>query len=173
MHRGPVLLPNLEDPERLLKSPRQAPDPAVFAPVPFAWKERWAAAGDAPLGLGDALDWMHFQAAPRAQQLAFLRGDEPFVIRGLSAEHPTIEGALPGLCARCFGATNGTRLEEVALRLDTIVINVDAMRLDLVWRGALPVVDERAPGIESLHVLAEKVGAPTPLDDVFRKVRRT
>jgi hypothetical protein len=174
MHVGPVLLPNIEDPDRVLKSPKQAPPPAVFAPIPLAWKDRWADAHEAGLCLADTLDWARFQAAPLAQQLAFLRGDEPFVIAGLSARHPVIEGTLPGIVGRAFAVRRGAPdgFEEVALRLDTVVIDVDAMKIDLVWRGALPVPDELSPDVQGLYLLADKVGAETPLADARTKLLR-
>ncbi len=183
MHRGPVPLPNLEDPDQVLRTPRQCPPPAACSPIPLAWKDRWADKHESGLCLADALDWTRFQAAPAPQQLAFLRGDEPFAIAGLSARHPAIEGSLPGLRARCFAewrglATTGgpppapARFEEVALRLDTVVFDVDAMKVSLVWRGAVPVDDERAPGIQGLYLLADPLGAETPLADARVKVLR-
>jgi hypothetical protein len=178
MHRGPVLLPNLEDPEQVLRNPRQMPAPAVFAPIPIAWKDRWAIARVSGLCLAEeAIDWARFQAAPASQQLAFLRGDEPFTLVGLSARHPTLAGALPGLRARAFATRKqaggeAPGLDEIALRLDTVVFDVDAMKLDLVWRGALPVADEQKPDVAGIYLLADKLGAETELADVRAKVLR-
>src|SRR5262249_39728748 len=124
------------------------------------------------LCLADSLDWARFQAAPPAQQLAFLRGDEPFAISGLSARHPIIEGALPGILGRAFARWKDERFEEVPLRLDTVVIDVDARRLALGWRGALPVADKQPPAVQGPSPLADKVGAETPLADAHAKVLR-
>jgi hypothetical protein len=172
MRPGPVPLPNLEDPEQILRTPKQSPPPAVFTPIPLAWKDRWAEAHESGLCLADTLSLTRFQAAPPAQQLAFLRGDEPFAITGLSARHPTLEGTLPGIFGRAFALWRGGRFEEVPLRLDTALFDVDAMTLQLVWRGALPVVDERAPEVQGLYLLADKVGVETPLADARTKVLR-
>jgi len=173
--RGPVPLPNLEDPEHLLRSPRQTPEPAVFAPIPLAWKDRWAASGESPLSLPEALDWTRFQAAPRPQQLAFLAGDEPFAIAGVSARYPLLEGALPGLRARAFaswGTESSARFEEVTMRLDTVVFDTDAMTLGLVWRGALALADEQRPEVKALYLLADGMRAETSLADARVKLLR-
>jgi hypothetical protein len=174
MARGPVPLPNLEDPDRRIRSPRASPPPAAFGPVPLAWKIRWERTHEAGLCLADTLDWTRFQAAPARQQLAFLRGDEPYALTGLSALHPTLEGSLPGLRARCFATWKAqpSRFEEVPLRLDTVVIDVDAMKIDLVFRGALPVADQKAPDVGGLYFLADRVGAEIPMDEARVKVLR-
>ncbi|MCC6557372.1 MAG: DUF2169 domain-containing protein [Polyangiaceae bacterium] len=155
--RGPAPLPGLEDPAQRIRTPRQTPDPACFAPVPQAWRDRAARRnprrGGSPL-LPEDLDWTRFQAAPRAQQLAFLAGDEPFAIAGAHPHHPVIEGALPGIRARCFAVRKG-RVEEIPMRLDTVAFDLDALKITLVWRGAAGVADERAPDLTALHLFTE------------------
>jgi hypothetical protein len=163
MRPGPPPLPNLEDPGDLLRSPKQTRPPACFAAIPPAWKQRWAALGRAREGwcaLAEELDYTAFQAAPRPQQLAFLAGDEPFAITGMHPLHAVLEGTLPDLRARCFASWDaGDRFEEVALRLDTAALDADALTVDLIWRGALPVPDERSPGVGELHLLTEEASA--------------
>jgi len=162
---GPTALPNLEDPERLLLGPQQSAQPACFAPIPLAWKERWASHGrnSVPFaGFPEELDWTLFQAAPPAQQLAFLRGDEAFAIAGLRQDHPIFTGSLPGIRARCFVVRRGAPA-EIALHLDTVVFDLDALTLQLVWRGTATVVDERAPDLDAIHLITESTAAdPTP-----------
>ncbi|APR76627.1 Hypothetical protein A7982_01974 [Minicystis rosea] len=159
MPSGP---PNLEDPDRLLLSAKQPSRPACFAPMPLAWKAS-SSRRDGALCLAEELDWMRFQAAPRAQQLAFLRGDEPFEIEGMHPKHASIKGTLPGVRARCFAAFRpeaGGRFDEIVLHLDTVVIDADAMTMSLVWRGAVPVPDEQKPPITSLHWITENAAEP-------------
>jgi hypothetical protein len=174
MRRGPGRLPNLEDPGRRLRTPNQIVAPACYAPIPRAWKDRWAGRGRQQKAwpcFPEALDWTLFQAADPAQQLAFLRGDEPFEIAGLRQDHPVLTGSLPGFRARC-AFVRGGHVNEVPLHLDTVVFDLAAMKLHLIWRGTLGVADERAPDVDALHLLTESAArAPTPLgrDKVLRR----
>ena len=116
-------------------------------------------------------DWTRYQSAAPEQQLAFLRGDEPFALNGMHRVHPTLDGALPGVRARAFAASEG-RFEEVALHLDTVVFTIEELKVDLVFRGALPVIDERAPPPVALHLVAESVSAePATVADIRAKLR--
>jgi hypothetical protein len=151
--RGPVPLPHLEDPAQRIRTPRQTPPPASFSP---------AAAADLAEGrdmasrsLPEAFDWTAFQAAPREQRTAYLRGDEPFLLEGLHPQHPVFEGALPGLRARCF-AERPRGPEEIPMLLDTAFFDLDERTLTLVWRGVVPVLDELAPDIRSLRLTTAK-----------------
>jgi hypothetical protein len=169
--REPVPLPNLEDAGRLLRTITQTPAPACFAPVPLAWKDR-AAPRKSP-HLPEDFDWTRYQSAPAAQQLAFLHGDEPFAIAGCHPRHPALTGALPGLRARCFSRIEG-RFEEIPVRLDTVVIDADALTLHLLWRGALGVPDERAPGIQAIYLMTERTGdPPATLDEARERLSRS
>jgi hypothetical protein len=163
MHIGPRRLPNVEDVARRLRTPKQQARPASFAPLPLAWKDRIAARGRAreawPLLPEERIDWTRFQAAPPEQQLALLKGDEPYALHNMHPEHAVLEGTLPGKRARCF-ALLGERLRAVPLELDTVVFTVDELRVDLMFRGILPVADESA-ATGALHLVLEEVGDPT------------
>ena len=175
MRRGPAHLPNLEDPGRVLRTPNQIAQPACFAPIPRSFKDLGASRGSKRAVwpcFPEELDWTFFQAAPPAQQLAFLRGDEAFEICGLRRDHPVVTGALPGLRARALVVRRGAA-EEIALHLDTVVFDLDAMTLQLVWRGTATVPDERAPDLEAISLSTESVAAePTHLDVLRDKALR-
>jgi uncharacterized protein YjbI with pentapeptide repeats len=173
--------PNLEDPKALLTARGQRPAPVCFAPVPPLWKERWS-----KLGTYDArwlerrwpwfpedFDWTHFQAAPTAQQLEHLRGDEPFEIVGAHPEHHKLAGTLPKLRARCFvqrSAAAGGRFEEVVLHLDTAAFDADALALHLVWRGLLEASDDEAPEMAAIFAMTESLDGPrATLEDARAK----
>jgi hypothetical protein len=151
-------LPNLEDPDALLRLPSQRPAPACFAPLPLAWAASRGPERRSPWArFPEDLDWTAHQIAPPAQRLAFLRGDEPFALTGMHRTHAVLEGRLPGVRPRCFASARD-RFVEVTLRLDTVHIDADAMKVTLVWRGALPVASEAQPDVKSLHLVMEKVG---------------
>lgn len=162
-------LPCLEDPNHLITSPGDAPGPMTFGAVPMLWRERWSRLGSYG---GDWLktrwpyfphdfDWAFFQAAPPAQQLDRIEGDEPFEIVGMHPEHPKLQGSLPRLAPRCFAqktTESGGELVEIVLRLDTVTLDVDEMKVNLVWRGLLEVRDDEASEIAELFLMVEPLG---------------
>ncbi|APR82343.1 Hypothetical protein A7982_07692 [Minicystis rosea] len=151
-------LPNLEDPDTLFRLPSQRPAPTCFAPIPLSWKERWSAREErrSPWArFSEDLDWTFYQIAPPAQRLAFLRGDEPFTLVGMHHAHAVLEGTLPGVRPRCFASQGKERFDEVSLWLDTVVLDADAMKMTLVWRGTLPVLDETRPEVKAVHLVME------------------
>jgi hypothetical protein len=121
--------------------------------MPLAWKGKGPATAR-PRAPGqpwpffpEDLDWTFYQAAPPAQQLAFLDGDEPFAIEGCHPRHARIEGTLPGVRARGFAMRRDGTVEELPLRLDTVGFDADALSASVIWRGILPIPDERAPDL--------------------------
>lgn len=175
--RGEIArLPNLEDPSHLIMSHEETPRPVGFAPIPAGWKERRS-----KLGTYDGrwvrtrwpyfpedFDWGYFQSAPAAQQLGYLRGDEPFEINGTFADRPSLGGSLPGLRMRGFAqrtAEAGGQFFEVPLHLDTVHFDTDAGTVTLVWRGIVEVSEEEAPELAAFLVLDEALGdAPIRAD---------
>ncbi len=165
------LLPQLEDPGSLVTSPHDTPDPVCFAGVPPRWSARRGMLGTFDAAwkksrwpyFPDDFDWSFFQAAPPAQQLEHLSGDETFELVGVHAEHPVIRGKLPGLRPRCFAQKTGDAggdLHEVLLRLDTVAFEPDQMKVTLVWRGVIDVVDDTAEDVAELFVLQEPLAGP-------------
>lgn len=144
-----MALPNILD-AKDVDAGRVARAPAGFLPLSRAWgfrsrkggtfDDRWLAERwpDFPADLDPAF----FNAAPPELQVAALRGDEPVVLENLHPEHPRYESALPGLRVRLFVLT-GDRFDEIALRLDTLWIDMSTELATLLWRGHLdPVGDD-------------------------------
>ncbi|MEP7122936.1 MAG: DUF2169 domain-containing protein [Byssovorax sp.] len=174
-------LPCLEDPARLITSPADTPEPMSFGAVPMLWRERWSRLGSYAGDwlktrwpyFPDDFDWAFFQAAPPAQQLDRVQGDEAFEIVGMHPQHPRLDGSLPRLKPRCFAQRTteaGGELVEVVLRLDTVTIDVDEMKLNLVWRGLIEVRDDEASEIAELFVMVEPLaGAHADLAEARAK----
>ncbi|UQA56919.1 DUF2169 family type VI secretion system accessory protein [Polyangium aurulentum] len=167
MGRDGKAAPQLEDPDRLIKTARDVASPACFAPISPRWPAR---AGK--LGTFDArwlaerwpslpadFDWAHWQAAPKVQQIASARGDEAFALAGVHPQLEVIEGRLPGVRPRVFADREGM-LVEVDLRLDTVAFDANAMKVDLVFRGAIEVSDEEASEVAALFVTMEPLAGP-------------
>ena len=162
---GRTPLPNLEDRDNLIKSPTASPMPACCAPLPAFFRDRSSKLGTyGPAWtktrwpyFPEDFDWAHFQHAPAAQQIDFPTGDEPFDLRGVRPDEPRVSGKLAGAVPRAFAQRTtaaGGHFFEVVLRLDTVAFDADVMKVDLVWRGLLDVVDDEASDIAELYVLA-------------------
>lgn len=173
LRRSAAPLANLEDPGRRVRTPKQTPPPVALAPIPLAWRRAPDRERQGPWPLfPEDLDWTRFQSAPVEQQLGFLRGDEPFAFEGMHRAHPMLEGTLPGVRARAFAAS-GDGFDEVPLHLDTVVFTLDELKVDLVFRGALPVGDERSPASVALHLVTEPVASPPmTVEEARAKLRR-
>jgi uncharacterized protein YjbI with pentapeptide repeats len=167
---GVSRLPNLEDPAHLVRSPGDAVAPVCFAPVAMLWKERWSKLGTYDRRwfkqrwpyFPEDFDWAFFQIAPRPQQLAYLTGDEVFTVIGMRPDMPRLDGRLPGVRARCFLQMTdeaGADFREIPLVLDTAALDVDALKLSLVWRAFVEVSDEEAPEIEAIFIAREDLDA--------------
>lgn len=170
-HEGLTRPPNLEDPDHLVSGPGDTPEPVGFGAVPMVWAARASRLGTYGAAwlrtrwpfFPDDLDPACFQAAPPAQQLEHLDGDEPFELVGLHRDHPVLDGALPRVRARCFAQKTtaaGGAFHEVLVRLDTVTFDVDAGALHLIWRGLLEVADDEASDVAELFVLTEGLAAP-------------
>ncbi|MFO0550879.1 MAG: DUF2169 domain-containing protein [Polyangiaceae bacterium] len=144
-------LPNIELADIRVRTPRDTPDPAGFGPLDGRWAARRARAGTYderwlrerwPWYPAD-FDFGYFNAAPRDQQIPYLKGDEALYFEGLNADIPRFDALLPGLRPRAFAkhreADSTGPVEEIPLSLDTLWVDADALVLVLVWRGAIAV----------------------------------
>ncbi|WP_437605288.1 DUF2169 domain-containing protein [Sorangium sp. So ce834] len=122
------------------------------------------------LDIPEGLDGSYFQAAPADQRLGALRGDEWIVLGGMIAQRPKLRTQLPEArgAARLYrrhGAAPRAG-EPIALRADTVHVDVDRRCCSVVWRGHRPV---EAAELASLRVLAgvELPGQPAAWADPF------
>lgn len=169
------LLPNIEDPDNPVDSPRSHPDPVGFGPLNSQWELRRSKLGTYKGAwletrwpwFPEDFDWTHFNAAPPELQLAgYLRGDEEIYLENLHSEHAEYRARLPGIRVRCFLSEDEKPLEEslqkghvefreVEMKLDTLWVDAEAEKLLLVWRGHAAVQSEDYGEIRHLFIMAE------------------
>lgn len=169
--RGMVgnLLPNLEHPAELVKSPRDRPSrPAGFGPLNSMWAPRKDKLGTkyggnyartrAPFYAED-FDWTYFSSAPADQQLkGWLRGDEDLAFMNLHPRHRNLRCKLPGIGVRVFYRRREHPISELTMVLDTLFADLDKEVVYLTWRGLGPVKQDDLTDVSSVLVAAELPG---------------
>ena len=138
-------LPNIEDPACLIKAPSDRPHPIGFGSVPPHWQPRAKYAGTyddlwkkhrSPLPPED-LDPRFYVSAPGLTTPRHLTGTEPVLLEN-AAKRGRLRFALPGVQPRAK-LRLGRADVELALALDTVIVEPDEGRLVLVWRGKCEV----------------------------------
>jgi uncharacterized protein YjbI with pentapeptide repeats len=175
------LLPCIEDPDRLVASQNDRPDPAGFGPVPPMRQQRMQYQGTYRSdyrekyfpGYPADFDWKYFLCAPSDQWTPqYFTGNESFAIHHMHPDIPLIQGNLPGLHARCFLGQNKkgeTEFGELPLKLDTVWFFPEKLTTLLIFRGVLEIADDEAQTIT--HVLAayEDLVAQPRSPEYYRK----
>ncbi len=141
---GRTPLPNLMPPGRADDAAR-FPEPLGFGPIAPSWPARAERLGYHPLPtpallaaqpLADGFDLGWFNVAPIDQQIASLPEDGHLLLENLHPLHPVLATSLPGIKPRVMAERRGGR-EPVAMRADTLWVDVDRGQLFVVWRGQL------------------------------------
>jgi len=151
-------LPNLEDPREPIEQPHDRPSPAGFGPVAPAWLPRRSRAGTydaswqrtrAPYLPAD-FDPRFLNAAPEDQIVpGRLIGGETVEIRGCTAAGH-LRFFLPAVRLALQWEFDGRSIDGEA-ELDTVLIEPDLGRLQMLWRGRL-AVDKKVLRLRRLSV---------------------
>jgi len=174
-------LPNVEDPQRLVTSPKDTPDPVGFAPLDMTWPQRLPKAGtfdekwlnERFPGLAEDLDWSYYNTVPADQQIdGFFTGDEPFEIEGMHPEKQLLTGHLPGIRSRCFvnhGMEGDPVFKEIDLHPDTIWLFPHAERGIVTCRGTIETATDDAEDITHLLVAYERLSDDKKTPDHYQE----
>lgn len=161
-------LPNVEDPRAPIRAQGDRPTPAGFGFLSPHWAPRAALAGTfdeawtkgrAPF-LPKDFDRRHLNAAsPGLVAPGYLRGDEPVVAVGVRPEG-LLSFGLPGVPAPAARVVliDGGAPEDVALNLDTVIIEPEHRRVVLLWRGMLALTS----GPHDVREIEVSGGGPAP-----------
>jgi hypothetical protein len=137
-------LPNLEDPNRHIGAWGETTPTTCFSFISPAWLPRASYAGTYdekwreerfPL-LPDDFNDMYFQAAPADQIVAGLQGGEQVTLVNLSPQ-PRLSFPVPRIRMPAVFMYTGRPDENYELKLDTLIIEPDKLKLHLVWRIAV------------------------------------
>ena len=139
-----IMLPNIEDPQNLIREPDSRPAPVGFTFVAKGWKPRRDYAGtyDAawqrdrmPL-LPNDFDPMFYTAASKGLSAPFFRGGESVDLSNLTPTR-TERFVIPAVALHAAFHIDAAPT-PIAMRLDTIVIDAVKMKLVMVWHGFHP-----------------------------------
>lgn len=170
-------LPNVEDPDHLIRGWKDRPVPAGFGALCSHWAERRRFAGTyderwqrerLPL-LPDDFDDRHYQCAPPDQQHpGFLRGGETVTLLNLTPGGGQVRFALPRVFLGMETFFNdGYRERHGPPRLHTVILTPDERQVSLVFHSALPC-HPRVLKLERTRIWLKQdlrdgvLGAPVP-----------
>lgn len=156
---GPMLLPNLENPDALIRHLKDRPEPVACGFTLPHWSPRAAYAGTydqtwldsrSPLLPAD-FDRRFFSAAsPGLISERYLTGKESVVIKNMTPNGHlafSLPGARPPICDIEFKHST----KQLNTLLDTVIINVAQMQLQLIWRNYL-VLPRGPHDVESIDI---------------------
>jgi hypothetical protein len=143
-----VALPNIEDPAFPVQRRRDRPCPAGFGFISRHWEPRRRLAGtyDArwerermPILPLDFDPRYHNAAHPDLVMPGHLQGREPVEVINASP-NGVLRFELPNICPRIECYTVGHERIDVEARFDTLIVEPDVERIQLVWRGSFAMV---------------------------------
>ncbi len=160
-------LPNLEDPDNLIKYWNDYPFPACFGFFSKAWMPRAKFAGTydekwkaqrAP-DLPEDFSFEYYNGAhPDLQVEGYLKGDEKVEMINLTPAG-RLSFRLSGIFITCeivkssFGNENpANKVENITMNLDTLCFVPDEKKFYQVWRGICTLDDPLSPQIDSVLV---------------------
>jgi uncharacterized protein YjbI with pentapeptide repeats len=177
-----VPLPNVELPSKLVTSSSQRPEPAGFGPLEVSWPQRQCLAGsyggrwleeDFP-GYARDTDPAFFSTTPADQRVdGFFRGDEEYILENVHPTRSVLRGHLPGAAARVLLRRKGRQdVEDVKMRLDTVVFLPGKEIGVLVFRATTPVLEDDASDVGVALAACEDLGAPRSTEHYLAAMER-
>ena len=179
------LIPNILNVDDTIDSPGSQPEPAGFGPFGRMWQQRQSKLGTYkgnylkerwPWFATD-FDWGYFNAAPPDMQVeGYLKGDEKLYFENLHPEHQRYKSKLPGLRVRCFvnkqinSEHAPVEFDEVAMKLDTLWVDMEAEQLVLVWRGWTPVQSEDFEEVKHVFIVSEAVAEEAKSVEYYKEL---
>ncbi|HLT98214.1 MAG TPA: DUF2169 domain-containing protein [Burkholderiaceae bacterium] len=145
-------LPNVEDPDHLMRTPAARPPVAGFGPIPSIWPERSRYLGKQDEHwhntrwphLPEDSDARYFMAARPDQHLdGFWEGGETVRVLNMHPEYPELVGQVPRSRPRFFvhqsSGEEDVQFHELNVRIDTVWLLPEARLGVLIFRSSVPV----------------------------------
>lgn len=166
-----ALLPNVENPDRLILEIGDKPAPIGMRPVAIDNPARMKHAGtvdDSYLreqfpGHPLNFDWAFYHAAtPDQRTSGYLRGDEPIRVTGMHPDHPVISSRLPGMRVRAFlnldKGEGDSEFREITLRCETVWLFPTLLKGVVLYRGGCEIRDIDGLDVKDTMLAYERLG---------------
>ena len=156
-------LPNIEDPKKLISKPSDRPVPMCFGFVAKNWMPRRQFAGTydqkwiknkMPLPPDDFNGKFNSAASLGLISDGFLKGDEAVEILNASPNN-ILRFKIPKVLVK-GSVLIDAKLDYFEMRLDTVIINTDSLKLILVWHGSYNVYKK----LDDIRCVRAEIGAP-------------
>ncbi len=174
-------MPNIENPDKLITSKTQRPDPAGLSPLDMTWQYRSSKMGTYDEnwkleyfpGYAPDLDWTYFNVTPSDQWIAeYWKGDETFQLMNMHPDKIELSGKLPAFRTRCFVQTlndQQTRFSEIDMRAETTFLFPDDEIGILLFRGTMEVAEDDAADVKILLAAYEDLNQPLRTKDYYEE----
>lgn len=138
-----MLFPNIEDAEDPYKGTSCRPKPAGFGAIAPSWKPRVDYAGTYndnwrkrifPLPPADLKPEFYNYAAPGLTSKGHFQGNEKVALGNVTSQS-IFRFSLPGIRPQMLLRMMGLSQIEIEPFLDTVIVEPDDMRVQMVWRG--------------------------------------
>ncbi|OQY28752.1 MAG: hypothetical protein B6244_06220 [Candidatus Cloacimonetes bacterium 4572_55] len=165
-------LPNIEDPNNLIRSWDHRPHPVGFSFYSRGWQPRLGYAENIDSESGGCQAEFYNGAHPQMQVPGYLKGNEEVILVNLTRDglrkfalpgiHPTIELTRyispPGVVIDdpTLNYRLPTKSEKIDAHLDTLVLLPDEGVFYLVWRGGCSITSLNNPQIRELDIQMQK-----------------
>ncbi|MEA1936195.1 MAG: DUF2169 domain-containing protein [Thermodesulfobacteriota bacterium] len=178
-----IPLPNIENPEHLIGSPADQPEPACFGPIDLMWPQRFKKQGtydekwqrERWPHFPDDMNYEFFNTAPEDQFIAgIFTGDETIEIKNMHSDIQVINSHLPRIRVRCFvtkkkslkaGHEEDEIFQEATTHIDTIWLFPSILRGVVMYRGTTEVLDDEYADVSRIFLASENMAdEPKPIE---------
>ena len=177
-----IPLPNIEDPEHLIGSPSDKPEPAGFSPLDLMWPQRFKKQGtydekwqrERWPHFPDDMNYEFFNTAPEDQFITgFFAGDETIEIVNMHPDMQVINSHLPRVRVRCFvtkkkslkaGHEEDEIFQEATTHIDTVWLFPAILRGVVMYRGTTEILDDEYADVTRIFLASENMAdEPQPI----------
>jgi uncharacterized protein YjbI with pentapeptide repeats len=170
-----IPLPNIENPEHLIGSSSDRPEPACFSSLDLMWPQRFKKQGtydetwqrERWPHFPDDMNYEFFNTAPEDQFITgFFAGDETIEVVNMHPDMQVINSHLPRVRVRCFvtkkkslkaGHEEDEIFQEATTHIDTVWLFPSILRGVVMYRGTTEILDDEYADVSRIFLASENM----------------